>query len=122
MLSALAAPGNALPGPLGRHQVVGAVRRLLLAAAQRRLLLQIDDAHLADDADVDVLVQLAIAARAGLRPAGHAAPAAGSALARGLARLQRAGALQVSNWSRWTTTSAAAWCRARHRRRCPTSW
>jgi len=95
MLSAQAGPANALPGPLGRHQVVGAVRRLLMAASPgAHILLQIDDAHLADDADVDVLVQLASAAAPlcvllAVRP-----PAAGSALARGLVRLQRAGIVQ----------------------------
>jgi DNA-binding SARP family transcriptional activator/tetratricopeptide (TPR) repeat protein len=96
MLSAQAGPADALPGPLGRHQVVGAVRRLLLAASPGAdILLQIDDAHLADDADVDVLVQLASAAAPlcillAVRP-----PPAGSALARGIARLQRAGLVQV---------------------------
>ena len=62
LLSPLAAPANEPLGPLGRHQVVGAVRRLLLAAAaETDILLQVDDAHLIDDADVDVLVQLATA-------------------------------------------------------------
>ena len=61
-LSPLAAPASDLLGPLGRHQVVGAVRRLLLAAAtDTDILLQVDDAHLIDDADVEVLVQLATA-------------------------------------------------------------
>src|SRR5690606_26913 len=60
--SPLAAPASPLQGPLGRQQVVGAVRRLLLAAAgDDPLLLQIDDAHLIGDADVDVLLQLAMA-------------------------------------------------------------
>lgn len=96
LLSPLAAPGQPLPGPLGRHQVVGAIRRLLLAAAAGAdLLLQVDDAHLADDADVDVLMQLAISGTPlcvllGVRP-----QPAGAALSRGVARLQRAGALEV---------------------------
>lgn len=96
VLSPQASPAEALPGPLSRHQVVGAVRRLLRAAAPGRdVLVQIDDAHLADDADVDVITQLA-ATGAGVcmlltaRP-----PAAGTALARALARLQRSGVLQV---------------------------
>jgi DNA-binding SARP family transcriptional activator/tetratricopeptide (TPR) repeat protein len=46
--------------PLGRHQMVGAVRRLLLAtAAGKPVLLIIDDAHSADDASVEALMQLA---------------------------------------------------------------
>jgi len=96
LLSPLATPGQALPGPLGRHQVVGAVRRLLVAAAAgAELLLQVDDAHCAGDADVDVLLQLAMAGAPvcillAVRP-----QAAGAALARSIARLQRAGALQV---------------------------
>jgi DNA-binding SARP family transcriptional activator/tetratricopeptide (TPR) repeat protein len=95
-LTPLAAPSQALPGPLGRHQVVGAVRRLLLAAAgDAPLLLQIEDIHLAEDSDVDVLMQLAMAAAPvclllTLRPLPE-----GSALAYGLARLQRAAMLQM---------------------------
>lgn len=96
LLNPYAAPADPLPGPLGRHQVVGAIRRLLLAASPgREVLLQIDDAHLADDADVDVIMQLA-ATGAGLcvlitvRPQPSA-----STLARALGRLQRSGVLQV---------------------------
>jgi len=96
LLSPQAAPADTLPGPLGRHQVVGAIHRLLRAAGQgQEVLLQIDDAHFADDADVDVMTQLA-ATGAGLcvllatRP-----PAAGTTLARALSRLQRSGVMQV---------------------------
>jgi DNA-binding SARP family transcriptional activator/tetratricopeptide (TPR) repeat protein len=46
--------------PMGRHQVAGAVRRLLLAtAADRPVLLIVDDAHAADDASAELLAQLA---------------------------------------------------------------
>ncbi|MEO7152540.1 MAG: AAA family ATPase [Burkholderiaceae bacterium] len=96
VLSPLAGPARPLPGPLGRHQVVGAIRRLLLAAAGGAdVLLQVDDAHLAGDADVDVLLQLAMSGAPlsvllGVRP-----PAPGTPLARGLARLQAAEALQA---------------------------
>jgi DNA-binding SARP family transcriptional activator/tetratricopeptide (TPR) repeat protein len=46
--------------PIGRHQVVGAVRRLLLATAQGQpVLLIVDDAHAADDGSAEVLAQLA---------------------------------------------------------------
>jgi hypothetical protein len=62
MLTPLAAPAPALPGPLGRHQVIGAFRRLLLAASRGGdVLLQIDDAHVLDDAEVDVVLHLATA-------------------------------------------------------------
>lgn len=96
LLTSLATPAKPLPGPLGRHQVVGAIRRLLVASAGgAERLLQVDDAHLADDADTDVLMQLIMTAGAlGVllctRPV-----ATDSALGRGLARLHRAGALQL---------------------------
>jgi DNA-binding SARP family transcriptional activator/tetratricopeptide (TPR) repeat protein len=46
--------------PIGRHQVAGAVRRLLLATAQNQpVLLIVDDAHAADDSSAEVLAQLA---------------------------------------------------------------
>lgn len=96
LLTAHAAPADTLPGPLGRHQVVGAIHRLLRAASpDQQVLLHVDDAHLADDADVDVITQLA-ASGAGLcvlvaaRP-----PMPGTALARAVNRLQRSGVLQV---------------------------
>lgn len=54
-------PGpTGLPLPLGRHQVVGALRRLLLAtSAGKPVLLVVDDAHAADDASGETLAQLA---------------------------------------------------------------
>ncbi|MBI3154813.1 MAG: AAA family ATPase [Burkholderiales bacterium] len=95
LLSPLAAPADALQGPLGRHQVVGAVRRLLVAsAAGADLLLQVDDAHLADDADIDVLLQLAAAGAPVCVLLSTRPPTAGTALARGVARLHRAGVLR----------------------------
>jgi DNA-binding SARP family transcriptional activator len=46
--------------PIGRHQVVGAVRRLLLATSEDKpVLLIVDDAHAADDASAEALAQLA---------------------------------------------------------------
>ena len=59
-LTALTTPTGALaqePG-LTRHQVLGAVRRSLIACATP-VLLVIDDAHHADEATVDLCVQLA---------------------------------------------------------------
>lgn len=96
LLSPQAAPADSLPGPLGRHQVVGAIRRLLLATAPgKEVLLLVDDAHLADDADVDVIAQLA-ASGAGLCVLlAVRQPLPGTALARALGRLQRSGVLQV---------------------------
>jgi DNA-binding SARP family transcriptional activator/tetratricopeptide (TPR) repeat protein len=96
LISPLAAPAEPLPGPLGRHQVVGAVRRLLIAsAAGADVLLQVDDAHRAGEADIDVLLQLAMAGTPvcvllSLRPVMPE-----SALAQGVARLHRAGAMQL---------------------------
>ena len=95
LLSPLAAPADEPLGPLGRHQVVGAVRRLLLAAApETNILLQVDDAHLIDDADVEVLVQLAMAGGPLCLLIAARPVAAASALARGVSRLQRAGVLR----------------------------
>lgn len=95
LLSPLASPSNEPLGPLGRHQVVGAVRRLLLAAApETDILLQVDDAHLIDDADVEVLVQLAMAGAPLCLLIATRPMATTAALARGVSRLQRAGVLQ----------------------------
>jgi DNA-binding SARP family transcriptional activator/tetratricopeptide (TPR) repeat protein len=94
LLSPLAAPAPALEGPLGRHQVIGALRRALLAAAgDGPVMVQVDDAHLIDDADADVLLHLAVTGRPvfvvlALRP-----PPTDTNLARGLARLVRGGHL-----------------------------
>ncbi|WP_206668796.1 AAA family ATPase [Lacisediminimonas profundi] len=95
LLSPLAAPATMPLGPLGRHQVVGAVRRLLLAAAQGAdILLLVDDGHLIDDADVDVLMQLAVVGGPVCMLLATRPVAASTALARSLARLQRAGVMQ----------------------------
>ncbi|HZH07878.1 MAG TPA: AAA family ATPase, partial [Lautropia sp.] len=95
-VSPLAAPADRLLGPLGRHQVVGAIRRLLLSeGTDFEILLQVDDAHLIEDADADVLVQLVMAgAPVCLLLATRPMPQA-TALARGIARLQRGGVLQL---------------------------
>ncbi|MBC5765818.1 AAA family ATPase [Ramlibacter albus] len=61
VLTAISAHGGTLPLPLplGRHQVVGALRRLLLATSgDKPVLLVVDDAHAADDASAEALVQL----------------------------------------------------------------
>lgn len=60
MMTPAAGSAPHLAMPVGRHQMVGAVRRLLLAtAAAKPVLLIVDDAHAADDASAELLVQLA---------------------------------------------------------------
>jgi DNA-binding SARP family transcriptional activator/tetratricopeptide (TPR) repeat protein len=92
-LTSLAAPAAPLESPLTRHRVIGAFRRLLLAAGDAdAIALVVDDAHLADEATIDVLHHLgstsgiAVLAVLAYRPE----PAPG-ALTRGVARLARAG-------------------------------
>ncbi|MEZ5662882.1 MAG: AAA family ATPase [Burkholderiaceae bacterium] len=87
-LTPLAEPAQDLPGPLGRHQVIGAFRRLLLASAHGgQVMLQVDDAHLLDDAEVEVMLHLVTTGPPlwvwlAARP-----PDPDSVLARGVARL-----------------------------------
>jgi len=94
MLSPLALAADALQGPLGRHQVIGAFRRLLLAASGGKpVLLRVDDAHLIGDADVDVMLHLAVTGHPvsvvlAMRPAPPE-----SELARGVSRLTGGGRL-----------------------------
>lgn len=58
-MSPAAGPPQTLALPIGRHQVVGAVRRLLLATAREKpVLLIVDDMHTADDSSAEVLMQL----------------------------------------------------------------
>jgi DNA-binding SARP family transcriptional activator len=62
VLAAMSATSDAKPLalPLGRHQMVGAIRRLLLATSDDKpVLVIVDDAHSADDASAEALVQLA---------------------------------------------------------------
>jgi DNA-binding SARP family transcriptional activator len=93
-LTMLAAPAPPLDGALTRHQVIGAVRRLLLAAADAGgIVLVVDDAHLADDAATDALLHLAGVGGSGrlLVVVSFRPELAGEALSRGVARLDRAG-------------------------------
>ncbi|WP_332749484.1 AAA family ATPase [Hydrogenophaga sp.] len=93
-LSPLAAPAAALAGPLGRHQVIGALRRLLLAASGGGpVMVLVDDAHLIDDADVDVLMHLACAGPPVGVMLATRMPTLGSALARGVSRLVGSGVM-----------------------------
>lgn len=95
-ISPLATPASALPGPLGRHQVIGAMRRLLLAAsAGGDSMVLIDDAHLIEDADVDVLMHLCVAGPPVCVVLAMRPPAPGSALGRGVSRLVGSGVMQA---------------------------
>jgi DNA-binding SARP family transcriptional activator len=79
--------------PMGRHQVAGAVRRLLLATAgDRPVLLIVDDAHAADDASAELLAQLA-AGGPRLFVLLACRPALPEVLGGHVARMQRAGTL-----------------------------
>ena len=59
VLTPLAGPAQPLDGPITRHRVIGAARRLLSAGARSGLLIVVDDAHLIDDAALEVLINLA---------------------------------------------------------------
>jgi DNA-binding SARP family transcriptional activator len=92
-LMALATPIESVGRSVTRHQVIGAVRHLLLAVAgQAGVVLIVDDAHVADVTTIDALVQLAAATGTPLlivlsyRP--EVAPVT---LHEGVARLARAG-------------------------------
>jgi DNA-binding SARP family transcriptional activator len=94
MLTPLAAQGAALQGPLARHQVIGAFRRALLAASKGRpVMVQVDDAHLMEAADVDALLQLATTGRPVHLVIGSRPLPEDSALGRGIARLLAGGQL-----------------------------
>ncbi len=95
VLTEMAGGGSAGALPPTRHQVIGALRRVMLAAgAGGPVLLVVDDAHLADEATLDAIEHLGAAGPAPLvamlsyRP--ESVPAA---LSRGLGRLGRAGAV-----------------------------
>lgn len=93
-LSALLTGSPPLDGPVSRHQVVGAVRQVLLAAAREApLVLVVDDVHLADDDTATAIAHLA-----GTSPTGrllvvlaHRPAPDRRALVDGLAWLERAG-------------------------------
>lgn len=95
-LSPLAAPAAELAGPLGRHQVIGALRRLFLAGSGgAEVLVLVDDAHLLDDADIDVLIHLIASGPPVCVALATRPPAPGSALGRGVSRLVGSGVMQA---------------------------
>lgn len=79
--------------PLSRHQVIGAMRRLLTAAsAGRGIVVIVDDAHVADEASLDALMHLgAVASAPILTLLAYRAESASDTLRSGVARLARAG-------------------------------
>ncbi len=92
-LLALPTPAKSLEGSVTRHQVIGAVRRLLLAVASpASLVLIVDDAHIADETTIDVLLQLAAGGGTPLVVVMSYRPETAPVLLReGMARLARAG-------------------------------
>jgi tetratricopeptide (TPR) repeat protein len=96
VLTSMARPQPALPGPLTRHQVVGALHALLVATSPGApLVLVVDDADTLDQASVDVLVQL-IATGAPIRMVlALRALATSPTLERGVTRLLRHGRVEV---------------------------
>ena len=94
MLGSPAAPASAMQGPLGRHQVIGAFRRVLLAASRGGpVMVQVDDAHLIDDSDAEALLEMAVSGRPVSIVLAFRPPPAQSSLARGAARLVGSGRL-----------------------------
>jgi DNA-binding SARP family transcriptional activator len=96
VLTPLAEPAAPLSLPLSRHQVVGALRRVLLAAAPPAspCLVVADDMHRADDGSAEVLLQLA-ASGPPMAVVLAYRPRQPTMLERGVERLQRAGRLEV---------------------------
>lgn len=93
-LTPLVSSAAASDKSLTRHEVIGAFARLLLAAGNgAAVFLAIDDAHLADEATIDVVLHLgsAVGPRLVVLLA-YRREQAPDVLTRGVARLQRAGA------------------------------
>ncbi|MDT4904909.1 MAG: hypothetical protein QOH52_2925 [Pseudonocardiales bacterium] len=114
-LTMLAAPAKPLDGPVTRHQVIGAARRLVLAAAGTgRLMLVVDDAHLADDDAVEALLHLAgVSGFGGMFVVlAYRAEPARDPLSRGVARLSRADVSAVIDLGPLDRDDAAALARS----------
>lgn len=87
-------PADPLDGPLSRHQVIGALQQLLSAAAHGgRVLLVVDDAHLADDATLDALSHMASTVPKALIIFSHRDVSGHDALDKARARMDRSGSL-----------------------------
>ncbi|MCO8127044.1 AAA family ATPase [Acidimicrobiia bacterium EGI L10123] len=83
--------GRPTEGPLSRHQVVGAVQQLLRAVAGGPAVLVVDDAHLADEATIDVVGHIAASVRDVVVVLARRDAPANASLAKVLRRLDRAG-------------------------------
>ena len=93
-LSSLFGGSRPLDGPVSRHQVVGAARQVLRAAAAGApIALVVDDVHLTDDDTATALLHLAGTSAAGglLVVLAHRPAPDRTSLLDGLARLDRAG-------------------------------
>ena len=92
-LMALATTAESLERSLSRHEVIGAIRRLLLAGARRAgVVLIVDDADVADETTIDALLELSAAGGTPLVVVLSYRPEAAPVLLReGVARLARAG-------------------------------
>jgi DNA-binding SARP family transcriptional activator/tetratricopeptide (TPR) repeat protein len=92
-LTSLVAPAVPLERPLTRHEVIGAFRRLLLAAADgASVAVIVDDTHLADEATIDLLLHLgSIGGTPVLAVLAYRPEPAREVLIRGVARLARGG-------------------------------
>jgi DNA-binding SARP family transcriptional activator/tetratricopeptide (TPR) repeat protein len=92
-LTSLAGPAAPLERPLTRHEVIGAFRRLLLAAGDgASVALIVDDTHLADEATIDLLLHLGSGSETPiLAVLGYRSEPAPEVLTRGVARLARGG-------------------------------
>ncbi|MEA2330074.1 MAG: hypothetical protein QOH58_212 [Thermoleophilaceae bacterium] len=93
VLAELTSPDARQEQPLTRHQVIGALRRLLMAAGDGDpVALIVDDAHLADEATIDVLQHLGSASGSPLLAVlAYRPEPAPDALTRGVARLALGG-------------------------------
>ncbi|MGB9011268.1 MAG: AAA family ATPase [Aeromicrobium sp.] len=92
-LTPMVEAAGALTMPVSRHQVIGAVRRLLTAAAgPSGTLVVVDDAHLADAATIEALLHLgAVSSAPILTMLAYRPEAASETLRCGVARVARAG-------------------------------
>ncbi len=92
-LTPLVTAATSLEGPLTRHEAIGAFRRLLLAAGDGGpVALVIDDAHLADEATLDLLFHLGSLSGTPVLPVlAYRQEPAPDALRGGVARLARSG-------------------------------
>ncbi len=108
-LSPLADSGTVLDHPPTRHETVGAVRRLLLAAGGAEgVLLVVDDVHLADEATVDLLLRLDSPGRQILLVLAYRGESAPDALTRGVVRWGRIGRAVELDLAPLTAADAAA--------------